>query len=297
MNWNMLNFKDNKYDFIDFTYGFLLYFQPGPASGKNKDDIRKEIDSIKHNLESARMATISGDMEFKYEEKAQKILPLKHLLRIEKMRKLTDKEIATKDNCSLVFELLAYVLYDEIEQTKKNDYDHIMEFLDFLYFQNQYWYGFMKNDDAMDLVSCKSLGSTSECWYMIYAPIEDRGKWKMLMKFNKKSVLNLAFNHSSTKIIDPKRNRVIVDPDAIFDCSQFFLSQLDTVLKEKIKVFEKKYKISFMKNQKILQNPGSTITVFTIPTSYKTANAMKDDKDKTIFPTSLLKNPDEDEKK
>jgi len=214
--------------FFHFAEKFIDYFNV--SKSEENDDIRTKIfDDMKTNELS--------------EEAVKPFLGIKHLLRCENKKEETDRkdkpgqktminvEYVTRDNYSYFYALAQSVLYDE--NKKARDLSEILQFFRNLYLKMNNWYGFLWKEEALEKFRNLILPSSNKCAAFVYAPLESRGKFKIVIKTNKSVYAKFDNKKNSFSDVTPDSNyRVLQSVD--YDGGNNFKHK---VFKETIKAF------------------------------------------------------------
>lgn len=276
-----------KVPWLDFAEAFLHYFN----HDKNEDDKTAEVDTITEKLELD-----PEKPKVKFDDEVRWLIGLKHLLRTTVPIKKDDQEFVTRDNYSLVYSLMRFIFYDskvgtdnvKSAEAPRDFHDpSFKQFIEDLYYKVNYWYGFLSNDDAQELIANHVLHSYNKCWYLVYAPTDERGKFKMILKLSKEANV-LTWGKEALKLGLKRRNtkggKRILTSDS-WDAREFdqILAKVDTEIDKFEKEDEfKKYKISFPTVAEIntFSNPGMTINIVPMPTYYVSYSEPSDMKKK-----------------
>jgi len=212
--------------FYHFTEHFCDYFDIS-KSEENKDIKEKIFEDMKTN-----------DLS---EEAVKPFLGIKHLLRCENKREEVEKktgqktiinvEFVTRDNYSYFYSLAQSILYDEHKNPR--DLSEILRFFKTLYLKMNNWYGFLWKEEAQEKFRNLILPSSNKCSAFVYAPLEKRGKFKVVIKTNKSVFAKFENKKNSFSDVSPDTNYRILQ-SVEYDGANNFKHK---VFKETIKAF------------------------------------------------------------
>jgi len=205
--------KESDIPLNDFLERFFVFFNPT----KTDESLKKGKNIMK-------------SMSLPIKEWDGRMIAIRLMLNCKIVYNPVDKKnvfMVSRDNYSRAYALLRDIMYKKEKDGEEdidvpNDAHYILEFLRDIFDKFPFFYGIISEEKAHALINKLALTTNSKgyekanCLYVVYAPIETRGQWKITYKLTKKSL--------AQKITNPKKGN-----PRLFDCEPFSYKQFRVI--------------------------------------------------------------------